>query len=80
MHDSLIYGFHMTGQGCSNGWALEGIGPPTWEPGPAKSNEFFPTKRLYYRHKYSPPVRWMDYLGKGEMLINRDLNKCVNKI
>jgi hypothetical protein len=22
----------------------------------------------------------MDYLGKGEMLTNRDVNKCVHKI
>ena len=26
------------------------------------------------------PVRWMDYLGKGEMLTNRDVNKFVHKI
>ena len=31
---------------------LGGIGPPTWEPGPANQNELFPTKGLYYRHKY----------------------------
>ena len=24
-------------------------------------------------------VRWMDYLGKGEMLTNRDVNKFVQK-
>ena len=54
----------MTGQGCSHEWALEGIGPPTWQPGPptgepcpANQNVFFPTNRLYYRQKYSsaPP-------------------------
>uniref|UniRef100_A0AAZ3QK38 F-box and WD repeat domain containing 5 n=1 Tax=Oncorhynchus tshawytscha TaxID=74940 RepID=A0AAZ3QK38_ONCTS len=28
------YGFLMTGQGHSHGWAWKGIGPPTWEPGP----------------------------------------------
>jgi hypothetical protein len=27
-----------------------------------------------------PPVRWMDYLGKGEMLTNRDINKFAHKI
>jgi hypothetical protein len=32
-----MYGFHMTGPGV-------GIGPPTWEPGPANQNEFFLTK------------------------------------
>ena len=26
------------------------------------------------------PVRWMDYLGKGEMITNRDVNKCVQNI
>ncbi len=26
------------------------------------------------------PVRWMGYLGKGEVLTNTDLNKFVNKI
>ncbi len=26
------------------------------------------------------PARWMDYLGKGEVLTNTDLNRFVNKI
>ena len=43
----------MTGQGRSCGWTWEGTGPTTWEPGPAKQNEFFPTKWLNYRQKYS---------------------------
>ena len=30
----------MTGQERSHQWAWEGIGPPTWEPGPANQNEF----------------------------------------
>ncbi len=29
---------------------------------------------------YATPVRWMDYLGKGEVLTNTDLNKFVKKI
>ena len=29
------------------------VSPPTWEPGPANQNEFFPTKGLHYRPKYS---------------------------
>jgi hypothetical protein len=37
----------MSGQGRSHGWAWEGIGPPTWEPGPANQNEFFPTKAFF---------------------------------
>ena len=28
-------------------------GAPTWEPGPANENEFFPIKLLYYTQKYS---------------------------
>jgi hypothetical protein len=27
---------------------------------------------------YATPVRWMDYLGNGGMLTNRDINKFVN--
>ena len=27
-----------------------------------------------------PHVRWMDYLGKGQMVINRDVNKFVHNI
>jgi hypothetical protein len=30
----------MTGQECSHVWAWEGIGTPTWEPGPAIHNVF----------------------------------------
>jgi hypothetical protein len=30
----------MTGQGCSHGWAWEGISPTTWEPGLANQNVF----------------------------------------
>ena len=69
----------------SHDWAM-GIGPPTGKPGPANQNEFFPTKGLYYRHKYSSgpqyatAVRWMDYLGKGEILTNRDVKKSVHNI
>ena len=29
---------------------------------------------------YATPVRWMDYLGKVEMLTNRDVNKFVHNI
>jgi hypothetical protein len=29
---------------------------------------------------YAIPVRWMDYLGNGEILTNRDANKCVHNI
>ena len=29
---------------------------------------------------YATPVRWMDYLGKGEMHANRDVNKCMHSI
>ena len=29
---------------------------------------------------YATTVRWMDYLGKGEMITNRDVNKLVHKI
>ena len=34
----------MTGQGRSHGWTWAGIGPPTWDTGPANQNEFFLTK------------------------------------
>jgi hypothetical protein len=42
----------MTGSGRRHGWALEGIGPPTWEPEPptwepGPANEFFPTKVFF---------------------------------
>ena len=29
---------------------------------------------------YATPIRWLDYLCKGEMLTNRDLNKFVHTI
>ncbi len=29
---------------------------------------------------YATPVRWMDYLGKGEVLTNTDLDRFVNNI
>ncbi len=29
---------------------------------------------------YATPVRWMDYLGKGEVLTNTDLDRFVNTI
>ncbi len=29
---------------------------------------------------YATPVRWMDYLSKGEVLTNTDLDRFVNKI
>ncbi len=29
---------------------------------------------------YTTTVRWMDYLDKGKVLTNTDLNKFVNKI
>ncbi len=29
---------------------------------------------------YTTPVRWMDYLGKGEVLTNTDLDRFVNNI
>ncbi len=29
---------------------------------------------------YARPVRWMDYLGKGEVLTNTDLDRIVNNI
>ena len=35
---------------------------------------------LFNQLLYIPPVRWMDYLGKGEMLSNRDVNKFVPRI
>ena len=43
----------MTRQERLNGWAWEDIDPPTGESGAANQNVFFPTKYLYYRHKYS---------------------------
>ena len=52
-HYTPIYGFHMTGQRHSHGWAWEGIGPPSGEPGPGNQNTFFPTKGLYYGQIYS---------------------------
>ena len=65
MHKALIYGFHMTWQGHSHGWAWKGIGPPTGEPGtptgepgPANQNSFFLTKELNYRQKYSCLGGW----------------------
>jgi len=30
--------------------------------------------------QYVTPVRWMDYLGKGEVLTNTDLDRFVNNI
>jgi hypothetical protein len=35
---------------------------------------------VYLASWYDTPVRWMDYLGKGEMLTNRDVNNCVHHI
>ena len=29
---------------------------------------------------YATPVKWMDYLGKGEMLTNRNVNKFAHNI
>ena len=29
---------------------------------------------------YATPVRWMDYLGKGDMLTNKDVNHFVHNI
>jgi hypothetical protein len=64
----------MTRQGCSYGWSWEGIAPPTGEPDLANQNEFFPTKGLYYRQKYSSVSstvwvaglrKWMDVEVQG---------------
>ncbi len=35
---------------------------------------------LSYQHLDITPVRWMDYLGKGEVLTNTDLDTIVNNI
>ena len=35
---------------------------------------------LYSASWYATPARWMDYLGKGEMLTNSDVNKCLHYI
>jgi hypothetical protein len=55
MNDALIYGFHMTSRGVAMAEVhpLGSQAPPTWQPGPANQNEFFP----HYRQKYSsaPP-------------------------
>jgi hypothetical protein len=69
----------MTGQGLSRGWAWEGIGPPTWEPGPspgepgpANQNEFFPTKGLYYKEilliSISYPSGWSQTIPQVKKL------------
>ena len=60
----------MTGQGCSYGLAWEGLGPPTGEPGPANQNEFFLSKGLYYRQKYSSSpssvsLRWRSRIWRS---------------
>jgi hypothetical protein len=39
------YAFYMTGQGHWHQWAWEGIGPPTWEPGPTNQNDIYPHNR-----------------------------------
>ncbi len=45
-----------------------------------------PKAHLYNNHAvqsaswYATPVRWMDYLGKGEVLTNTDLDRFVNNI
>ncbi len=31
-------------------------------------------------NNHATPVRWMDYLGKGEVLTNTDLDRFVNNI
>ena len=41
------------GRGPAMGAPGRAQAPPTGEPGPANQNEYFPTKGLYYRHKYS---------------------------
>ncbi len=33
-----------------------------------------------YLNAINLPVRWMDYLGKGEVLTNTDLDRFVNNI
>ncbi len=35
---------------------------------------------VYSASWYATPVRWMDYLGKGEVLTNTDLDRFVNNI
>ncbi len=35
---------------------------------------------LSNQHLDATPVRWMDYLGKGEVLTNTDLYRFVNNI
>ncbi len=35
---------------------------------------------LHLASWYATPVRWMDYLGKGEVLTNTDLDRFVNNI
>ncbi len=38
-------------------------------------------KIMLFNHiRYATPVRWMDYLGKGEVLTNTDLDRFVNNI
>ncbi len=34
----------------------------------------------FYCGQPKAPVRWMDYLGKGEVLTNTDLDRFVNNI
>ena len=35
---------------------------------------------LFNQHLYMPPVRWMDYLGKVEVLTHTVFNTFVGKI
>jgi hypothetical protein len=59
-------------------WVWEGIGPPTGEPGPA--NKFFPTKRLYYRQKYSSVSSAVQVVGlqvkKPDVEVRADVVTC----
>ena len=52
-----------------------GIGPPTWEPGPANLNFFSHTKGLCYRQKYSSesplaPLWWPRRWGSRRAWLN----------
>ncbi len=35
---------------------------------------------MLFNQHLDMPVRWMDYLSKGEVLTNTDLDRCVNNI
>jgi hypothetical protein len=59
----------MTRQGLSHGWWVwQGIGPLTWEPGPANQNEFFPHKRASIQTELllGCPGGWSQMKSAGE--------------